>query len=927
MVIIISEFGIKIKNISAGTLYDVNLGTRDYFSYTEAMLNNSLFSAFLIKNGLNVYKGESTRDIICLDFDFGTRSYEDEHKRIEQLYKNSDDELKERLKYTLEKVENNKDLYDEKKREQIRDKFYNEGVDVTYKTKNKDGSIKSEETIHYEMLFRTSAKAKLGQVIFINSDLYKAAYEWLTIGLGKLMTDDNAKIVEMSAYAPLTTSTIVGTKYIPVEDILILRDHDSFFNTMANIVRAEDYIDSKGRIGKKCVVDKKETEVKNTIWDGMGLIEADYFKDCRNAYNPDWTVKINGMALMRHHLFKMCGFKSHIQLFFKDWCEKTGNDYETYQVQDMFGHWHYLKDIKIITTDNAIKWKKFKDLMGGSLESAYEYWCKKVNEDGSVFGIVKTDHISKLGEYQQLSYQMVNTLPCNKDDVRGIASTSIEYVELLKQDNNEFEKFLRKNANEVNHYEMMADLYDHNHEFGNSTFFRHEKSKIISAYVHKLRKGKIVVNGDNLTICGNPYALLLYSVGEDFTKDPTLLPEPGTIQCYTTRFKHDEFLCAFRNPHNSPNNICYFHNVYSDEMERYFEFSPNILAINCIETDVQPRLNGADEDSDFVLATNQPTMVKCAAYCYKHYHTIVNDLKESGVVYKSNKSEYARMDNTFSKSRIGIGYSSNLAQLAMTYYWSELQSDNPDPKRLDELSDNFVILSVLAQVIIDSCKRLYEIDGVKEIDRISKLPCMSMKKEVIDKNGNKRMKKCDFPEFMKYTREIAVTKDGKELPQEDIEESKNKLKGRINKDLICPMNWLQEWLDKIQGASTKVTTPTENFFIKMKGEGNYNQMTKIMTTVEEYDSYIKNMQLLCSDNETYYDLIAQKAADMVKEISKMKIRNVVTINRLIEISLGISTEKGRSSYRKSNPQKYARKTLNLLYKYSKEKFLNNFVCE
>ena len=31
-----------------------------------------------------------------------------------------------------------------------------------------------------------------------------------------------------------------------------------------------------------------------------------------------------------------------------------------------------------------------------------------------------------------------------------------------------------------------------------------------------------------------------------------------------------------------------------------------------------------------------------------------------------------------------------------------------------------------------------EIDGIKEIDRISKLPCMTMKKEVIDKNGNKK---------------------------------------------------------------------------------------------------------------------------------------------------------------------------------------------
>lgn len=68
-----------------------------------------------------------------------------------------------------------------------------------------------------------------------------------------------------------------------------------------------------------------------------------------------------------------------------------------------------------------------------------------------MFGVVKSDHPSKLGEYQQLSYQMVNTLPCTKDDVRDIASTSIEYVELLKQDNDEFEKFLRKNANEVNH--------------------------------------------------------------------------------------------------------------------------------------------------------------------------------------------------------------------------------------------------------------------------------------------------------------------------------------------------------------------------------------------------------------------------------------------------------------------------------------------
>lgn len=669
-------------------LYDVNLGIRDYFTYTDAMFNNSLFSFFLQKHGLNVYKGESTRDIICLDYEFGSRSYENEHKRLEKLFHETDGESKERIENALRKVESKKDLYKEKSRDEIREYFYENGVNVTYKRKRRDGTIK-EETIHYEMLFRTSAKAKLGQVIFINSKLYDIAYDWLTIGLGKKMSDDNAKIVEMSAYAPLTTSTIVGTLHIPVEDILILKDQDSLFETMTKVVKAEDYTNKKGEIQKKCVVVEEKRQVKNTIWDGMALIEADseYLK------LPSY---INGMALLRNHLFKACAFKSYIQKFFKDWCEENGYDYETYMIQDMFGKWHYLKDIKMITTDNAIKWKKFQDLMGNNITEAYEYWCERIHSDGDIWGIVKTDHPSKLGDYQQLSYQMINTLPCTKDEVKDIAQISIDYVELLKRDNDEFEKFLRKYANEVNHYEMLADLYVQNHEFGNSTFFRYEKKEIIKQYVFRMRKGKIMVNGDNLTVCGNPYALLLYSVGEDFEKDPTLSQESNCIQCYTKRFENDEYLAAFRNPHNSPNNICYLHNVYSKEMETYFPFSKNIIAVNCIHTDIQDRSNGCDFDSDFFLVTNQPTMVKCAKRCYKEFYTIVNALQESGITYSNTKKDYAAMDNKFSKSRMGIGYSSNLAQLAMTYYWTELQQDKPDEERLKELYDNFIILSVLA---------------------------------------------------------------------------------------------------------------------------------------------------------------------------------------------------------------------------------------
>ena len=130
----ISEFGIKIKNISADILYDVNLGIRDYSTYTDAMLNNSLFSFYLQRNGLNIYRGkkdenkksknESNRDIVCLDFDFGSRCYDDELKRLVKLLdKDLSEESKERIRNTIKKVESNKNLYSEKKRGEIRDLF------------------------------------------------------------------------------------------------------------------------------------------------------------------------------------------------------------------------------------------------------------------------------------------------------------------------------------------------------------------------------------------------------------------------------------------------------------------------------------------------------------------------------------------------------------------------------------------------------------------------------------------------------------------------------------------------------------------------------------------------------------------------------------------------------------------------------------
>ena len=141
------------------------------------------------------------------------------------------------------------------------------------------------------------------------------------------------------------------------------------------------------------------------------------------------------------------------------------------------------------------------------------------------------------------------------------------------------------------------------------------------------------------------------------------------------------------------------------------------------------------------------------------------------------------------------------------------------------------------------------------------------------------------------------------------------------------MNWLEDWINKIQNASTVETIPTSVFFIKMNGEANRRQMTKMMKIIEDYDLSVKSAKINILDNAEYISFLSEKNSEIISELSKMKIKNVVTINRLIEIALGLSSETGASKNRTYNPEKHTRKILNLLYRVDKNKFLMNFNCK
>ena len=795
-----SEFGYKIKNFEAGSIYGVMMGMRDKYDYTEAMLTNSLFTDFLIDNGLSV-KNDSTRDVICLDFNYGTRGPEDELKHLKKRA------IEARLNYKIAKsfgdgteklnirkkiaslymeVKNNPDKYKKVSKDEIRTYFYNNGVPVTYHTR------KGEETIIYRMLYRTPGKAKAGKCMFIREKLYKKARNFLYMGIK--LKKRNAPIVEIGAYSSLITSTIVGKIRIKPEEILVLNDFDSKFTT--------DIVAIKTDKEKHCYAERiSDYEVKNTIFDGQGLIDSSIF--------PEWG---DGYILLRHHMCKCAAFNTNLQQFFRDYFT---DDYEKATVKDMWGNDVRVKNIKLVTTDQSMKWLKF--------DLGFDYWSEWVRKNDCMFGIVKTAHHSKLGNVQRMSYQMINSL--SEEIMPNVIDKSIRYIERLKTDDYIFLEYLERTANFSNDHEVLVALVKHNPDFLRSEYYRTRKRDIIRAYVLDFKNGRSIQNADNLTIVGSPYAMLLHAVGENPEDDPTFKPETDSIQCYSERFADKEYLAEFRSPFNSRNNMGCLHNNLHPLIKKYFNLGRLCIAVNMIHTDFQDRNNGSDMDSDSIYTTNQEDIVKHAMFCYKNYPTIVNMIPKEKNHYDNTMDDFANIDNKLGAAQLAIGESSNLAQLSLSYTY------NFDDTKYD---DYVCILSVVAQAAIDNTKRTFDIDIPKEIKRIKKELGISETK---------------YPKFFSIVK-------------------KNFNYDNINKDLKCPMNFLYDvGISKVRDSRPPISM--SEFFVPVPLDSDRKKSKQVEKMIEKYSLEVYRYNTDERDEE--YLVLQYNFFKLVEEIRAMYI--------------------------------------------------------
>lgn len=893
---------IKVRSVQAASVYRVAHGYKflvkdknnisekyvdSYVDYKSAVINRSMFSAYLLKHGVTLNKKGNSLDLILMKFEYGV---------------DADGSTGDGSRPSVSANE-------------LRKYFYENNATITWVTfdKNKKEVPELTKTITYKMLCRNPGKAKKGECFFIREELYTNVIRYITMGLiDKIPDGKGAKIVELSAYAPLITATAMDFIHIPLDNILVIKDEKVSCRKKACVVGVEEQkkqvrdfkkfekiinpmgyttyktvledhpeyrligrtkkellehgIDindcpvqeinySDGRIHNKCVVKRDEREISNILWDGMGLIDSSIFPS-----------DMNGFIYCRSHFFKSCLFKGNIQQYFQDYYK---DDYENAYIAsgvDMFGRKMKVSNIKVIVTDNSLKWLKFTDYMSesGTKKAAFRAYKKIMKNDGYTFQIVKTAHSSKYGDLQRTSFQMNNTLLTTDENIlEKIASTSIDFCNNLKLNDGTFIDYLQATSTEkysIN--KVMVALYNWNKDIINTEYFKKKRREMISSLKReRLLLGKLFQNGDNLTICGNPIAMLMKVTGQDFLHEGCFCSHDDRIECYTKRFAEGERLAGFRNPHNSPNNIICLENVYPEELIKYFpDLGKEIIVINGIGTDVQDRLNSQDLDSDTIYTTNQPEMAELAHKAYIEYPTIVNDIpKSTNSDYDKSMMSFANMDNKIANAQSDTGVSSNIAQLALSY-WFDGGCEST------ELEDIFIICSVLAQCSIDSAKRNFDIAVGKELSRIQKMEYMNPLKK--------------YPKFYADVQELKDRKKKRKKKEIDTTEVKF---------FNCPMDILYQTIDKgiIDLRENKYRsfrskgTSLRSFLIPLNKEdrskANRKQQNSIIEIVEIYDKEVRELEK-CSE---HYSSDKQDAYDeCMKKLSGRKI-NEYTIRALI----------------------------------------------
>lgn len=831
----ITSENVYISSFQASKIYSHNFRDESIKYNKIGSIPLSLELLKLKKEGFNIHESKingklTSRDIVNIDFKYKVDSSESIIKKANKKLKTLDENSEPYKKLSGYVDYLSKMNWDGISQEHLRDYFYENG----FKIYQKDYDTNEISNVEYVFYKRSGSKSRTGRALFIRKELHDIMERWSNMELDiPKHLEDGIDLASVMAYQSLVGSGIKYTKRIPVKNIFIISDVDSIFEHNAKVIRtgSDNLLDSF----------EENVNVVNSLFDGQSLLTPEYFPHDKS------------MMLLRQHFFKSASFKCDIQQFLKDNCP-SGVEYPKWRLKDMFGNTVYAKNIHMITTPNSLKALKFTHLLGNdkSKNDMYKYWKELVKKDGELFGVCKNEYSSKRGEnLQQMSYQMLNSMTLEKEDVRELAEFEMNFVEQLKNNDSVYINYLENTAEEINSNMLWVELYKINKSIANTIQFKDYRKKKISGYVNYIKGGKIRLNGDYCVMIGNPIEMLKHSIGKLPIKNGTLdLSYNGVLidnEIYTKLHAFNKEYTAYRNPHTGKNNVGILKNTQSEIIEKYFNMSKNMVIVNAIKIPLQDVFSSCDYDSDCLAIFDNETLLNSAKKCYKIYPISFNSVMADKNKYQYTNKDKARLDNILSQSQRYIGEVVNLGQLCMSKY------HNGNMKN-DELLKKIDVMTVLSCICIDLAKKFYNIDIAKEIDNVRKC-------EYITQDG-----KIEKPIFWSY---VSDQVDRSKLVRHNT-----------------PMDYLVEILNEIEYADSRVSIDILSLIKEQEDKKNADrkQLIKVEDMLKEFVKKIKAIQSIRDmDKETRIDSIKKETIHFSKKLEKLKIRDNTMIELVIKL--------------------------------------------
>ena len=588
--------------------------------------------------------------------------------------------------------------------------------------------------LHYVRYKRSAGSSREGQCLFIAEPLYEDMMRWSACGLDPTTVADQAS---WQAYISLTLSSIERKIHIPKQSILLIKDEHSIFT---------DDVVAVTEGGAGLVAERGRAEITNTIWDGEALLDESVFAECGYADK--------GMMLLRNRFFKTCAFNTRLQAFFAD--------HGITRLSQLRG-WHSpttrsVRDIKLVITESSLKYLKFMP-KGADPGEWLSRWMEHVytSKEDSLFGVVKTDKPSgPMGNtLVRTNYQLLNTLSLTRADAEELLAPSFDFLAHLQND----PMYLRYHTSllvadtdavedgvtsENYRQRLIADVMRRSDGFEGTRFYRDYRAELCRSFKERLKHGRVLVDGGYHTLLGNGLEFLHAVI------DPTYQPrEPlalGNGEIFTERFADGEALLCERSPHITMGNLLVAKNRHVEEIKRYFNLGTAhaIVCVNAIGENLQQRLNGCDYDSDTMLITNCPTLLRAAEAHYAHFPVPFCGVPSGDKrTYTTSPADLALLDGKIAENCIGEIV--NLSQFLNSLYWDKLAGGGSEAE-LCALYADICKLAVLSGMEIDKAKRSYAVKSSSVLNEVRR-----HKTEYKKKNGDK------IPEFFAY---ITEAKDG-----------------------------------------------------------------------------------------------------------------------------------------------------------------------